>query len=203
MEGEDVTNRKNWTLKGTFYECCRVLDGHCGLWFNRDLPEACANLLTYQIKEGHIQDVNMKGIIITCHMDGIGPKHTDLAKGVKEGAAYISENATDEQRKILEPFVMEHLEGRMWKQCLGIRYVKINISEENDTYHLTMPFGEMEMSLAIGGDGKNPIRMENPFLPFLSNVKFGNTHFWKYHDYGKDLEYHNTSGAAADFTLQG
>jgi hypothetical protein len=203
MEGEDMTNRKNWTLKGTFYECCRVLDGHCGLWFNRDLPEACANLLTYQIKEGHIQNVNMKGIIITCHMDGIGPKHADLAKGVKEGAAYISENATDEQRKILEPFVMEHLEGRMWKQCLGIKYVKINISEENDTYHLTMPFGEMKMSLAIGGDGKNPIRMENPFLPFLSNVKFGNTHFWKYHDYGKDLEYHNTSGAVADFILQG
>jgi len=45
--------------------------------------------------------------------------------------------------------------------------------------------------------------MENPFMPFLSNVRFGNTHFWKYRDYGKDLEYHNTSGAVADFTLQG
>jgi len=62
-------------------------------------------------------------------MDGIGPKHIDLAKGVKEGVAYISENATDEQRKILEPFVMEHLEGRMWRKCLGIKYVKINISD--------------------------------------------------------------------------
>ena len=46
-----MTARKDWTLKGTFYECCRVLDGHCALWFGRDLPEACANLLTYQIKE--------------------------------------------------------------------------------------------------------------------------------------------------------
>ena len=55
--------------------------------------------------------------------------------------------------------------------------------------------------VAIGGDGKNPIRMDNPSMPFLSNVRFGNTHFWKYHDYGKNLEYRNTSGAIADFTL--
>jgi len=196
-----MTTRKDWMLRGTFYECCRALDGHCALWFGRDLPQACANLATYQIKEGHIQNVDMKGIIITYHMDGIGPKHADMAKGVKEGAAYISDSATEEQRKILEPFIMEHSEGRMWRKCLGIKYVKINISEEKGTYHLTMPFGEFEMSLAIGGDGKNPMRMENPPMPFLSNVRFCNTHFWKYHDYGKNLEYHNTSGGTADFTL--
>jgi galactose-1-phosphate uridylyltransferase len=159
-----MTNRKDWALKGTFYECCRVLDGHCGLWFNRGLPEACANLLTYQIKEGQIQNVDMKGIIITCHMDGIGPTPSDLAKGVKEGAAYISENATGQQRKILEPFVMEHLEGRMWRKRLGIKYVKINISEKNGTYRIMMPFGELEMSLTVGGDGKNPVRIEKPCL---------------------------------------
>ena len=198
-----MTTDKDWELKGTFYECCRVLDGHCGLWFGRDLPEACANLLTYQIKEGHIQNVDMKGIIITCHMDGIGPKHVDLANGVKEGAAYISENATDEQRKILEPFVMQHLEGRMWKKCLGIKYVEINISDENGTYHITMPFGEQKMSLAIGGDGKNPIRMENPRNSARTNVRFCNTRFWKYCDYGRNFEFHDTSGAIADFTLEG
>jgi hypothetical protein len=198
-----MTSQQNWMLKGTFFECCRALDGHCGLWFGRELPNACANVLTYQIKEGHIQNVDMKGIIITCHMDGIGPKPSDMAKGVEEGAAYISDHATDEQRKLLEPFIMEHLEGRMWKKRLGTKYVKINISEENGTYRITMPYAEVEMSLAIGGDGKNPIRMENPPMPFLSNVRFCNTHFWKYHDYGKNLEYHNTSGGIADFTLQG
>ena len=148
-----MTTQQEWLLKGTFYECCRVLDGHCALWFGRDLPKACANLLTYQIEEGHIQDVDMKGIIILCHMDGIGPKFTDLAKGVKEGAAYISETATNEQRTVLEPFIMEHLEGRMWNKRLGIKYVNIDLVEDNGTYHLTMPFGEIKMSLAIGGDG--------------------------------------------------
>ena len=28
----------------------------------------------------------------------------------------------------------------MWGKCLGIKYVKINITEENGTDHLTMPF---------------------------------------------------------------
>ena len=69
-----MTDQQEWLLKGTFFECCRVLDGHCALWFGRDLPKPCANLMTYQIKEGHIQGVDMKGIIILCHMDGIGPK---------------------------------------------------------------------------------------------------------------------------------
>jgi hypothetical protein len=198
-----MATRNNWTLRGTFYECCRVRDGHCGLWFGRDLPEACANLVTYQIKEGQIQNVDMKGIIITYHMDGIGPKLADLAGGVREGAAYVSNNATDEQRKILKPFVTGNLEGKMWRKCLGVKFVEINVSEKNGAYHITMPFGELKMSLAIGGDGKNPIRMENPSMPFLSNVRFCNTDFWKYHDYGKNLEYHGTSGAIADFALQG
>ena len=195
-----MTTGKNWALKGTFFECCRVLDGHCGLWFGRDLPRACANLETFQIKEGQIQNVDVKGIILMFHQDGIGPTTAELRNGPAEGAVYISENATDEQRKVLEPFVKGF---KKWGKSLGIKYVPIDLSEENGTYHFTMPFGEVEMSLAIGGDGKNPMRLENAPMPFLSNVKFCNTHFWKYHDYGKNLEYHNTSGATADFTLSG
>lgn len=198
-----MTESKHWILKGTFYECCRVIDGHCALWFGRDLPQACTNIVTYQIEEGVIQNLDMKGIIITYHMDGIGPKLADLTGGVKEGAAYISNNASDAQRRVLGTFVRQNLEGRMWKKCLGVKFVEIGISEDNGTYRIAMPFGEVKMSLAIGKDGKNPIRMENATMPFLSNVRFCNTEYWKYHDYGKNLEYHSTSGAIADFALQG
>jgi hypothetical protein len=198
-----MTTRNDWILKGTFFECCRVLDGHCGLWFGRDLPNACANLETYEIKEGQIQNIDMKGIILMFHQDGIGPTVAELMKGAKEGAAYISDNATDEQRKVLESFIKGYIDNKGWQKILGYKFVKIDLSEENGTYHITMPFGEVEMSLAIGGDRKNPMRLENPPMPFISNAKFCNTHFWKYHDHGKNLEYHNTSGATADFTLQG
>jgi hypothetical protein len=196
-----MTTGKNWALKGTFFECCRVLDGHCGLWFGRDLPNACANLETYEIKEGHIQNIDMKGIILMFHQDGIGPTVAELMKGVREGAAYISDNATDEQRKVLESFIKGYIDNKRWQKSLGYKFVKIDLSEEKGTYHITMPFGEVEMSLAIGGDRKNPMSLENPQMPFISNAKFCNTHFWKYHDHGKNLEYHNTSGATADFVL--
>jgi hypothetical protein len=198
-----MTAQKGWRLKGTFYECCRVEDGHCGLWFGRDLPRPCTNLATYQIKEGKIQGVDMSGIIIILHKDGIGPKFSDLAKGVKEGAAYISDHATDEQRKILEPFVAEDLSAEKWRQNLGVKFVKINVSEKGGVYHITMPFGEQKMALTVGGDGKNPMRIENFAMTSLTNIRFCNTQFWKYHDYGKNLEFHNTSGAVADFDLSG
>lgn len=196
-----METRKNWALKGTFFECCRVLDGHCALWFGRDLPIACANLETYEIREGQIQNVDMKGIIMMFHQDGIGPTVADLMKGAREGAAYISDNATDEQRKVLEPFMKGYIVNKKWQKSLGVKFVNIDLHKENGNFHLTMPFGEFEMSLAIGGDRKNPMSLDNPPMPFLSNVKFCNTRFWKYHDYGKNLEYHNTSGATADFSL--
>ena len=195
-----MEEKAGWTLKGTFYECCRALDGQCGLQFHREMPHTCSCLATYQIKEGQIQGVDMKGINILFHMDDIGPKPGD---GVKEGAIYISDNATEEQREILKPFVMEKMEGRMWRKTLGIKFVKINISEEDRTYSITMPFGEQNLTLTISGDGKNPIRMENGGLPFLTDVKICNTRLWKFHDYSKNLEYHNTSGQIADFSLQG
>ena len=196
-----MNDEKNWVLKGVFYECCRVEDGHCALWFGRDLPRACANIATYQITEGHIKNVDMKGVVLIQHQEGIGPKVTDMAKGVAEGAAYISDSVNDEQRGVLESFLKTDLGIRPWKKTLGIKVVKIDIQEENGTYHITMPFGEQKMSLTVGGDNKNPMRLENPRSPVFSNVRFCNTETWRFHDYGKNLEFHNTSGVIADFVF--
>jgi hypothetical protein len=191
--------KEGWTLKGTFYECCRALDGQCGLQFGREMPHPCGCLATYQIKAGQIQNVDMAGINILFHMDNIGPKPED---GAGEGAVYISDNATEKQREILKPFVMENMEGRMWRKTLGIKLVKIEISEKDGTYRIITPFGEQNLKLTVGGDGKTPIRIENGGLPFLKDVKIC-TGFWKYNDYAKNLEFRNTSGQIADFALQG
>ena len=88
-----------------------------------------------------------------------------------------------------------------------MKFVKIEIKEENGVYHITYPFGEGKQIQAIGGDGKSPMRMENPtrynlvVLPI--NMVFCNTLFWKYDDYGKHLEYHDTSGCMAEFDVSG
>jgi hypothetical protein len=199
-----MSSQQNWALKGVYYECCRI-EGHCPLWFGRDLwDEPCKNLATYEIKEGHIGGVDMRGITIMQHADGIGPKAASLAgKGIREGAAYISDHATAEQRKILEPFVTTHLGAERWVKTLGVKYVKISINHQDRTYRITMPFGEQQFTLTVGGDGKTPIRMENARNKALSDIKFCNTDVWKYRDYGKNLEFHNTSGEIADFNMQG
>lgn len=194
-----MKEKEGWMLEGVFYECCRALEGQCGLQFGREMPHPCGCLAAYQINKGQIQNVDMAGIIILFHMDIIGPKPED---GAGEGAVYISDNATEKQREILKPFVMEKMEGNMWRKTLGIKFVKIDISEKDGAYRITTPFGEQNLTLTIGGDGKNPIRIENGGLPFLSDVRIC-TGSWKYKDYGKNLEFHNTSGQVADFALRG
>ncbi len=198
-----MATKKNWALQGVVYECCRI-EGHCPLWFGRDLwKEPCINLNTYEIKKGHIGGIDMKGIIIMLHGDKIGPKFADCVKGFGEGAVYISDNANPEQRKILEHFATSHLGVEHWGKILGVKFVPIEISQKERTYHITMPFGEQQFTLTLGGDGKTPIRMENAQDPALSNIRFCNTDVWKYNDYGKNLEFHNTSGEISDFAIQG
>ncbi len=193
-----MADKKGWKLKGTFYECCRALDGQCGLQFDREMPHACSCLTTYRIEEGHIQGVDMSGISLLIHMDEIGPRPGT----VEEGAVYISDNATEKQRKTLQDFFFEHMEGGMWKKTLGVKFVRVDVSEKDRTSTISAPFWEQNLVLTVGGDGVNPVRMENGRLPFLSNVRIC-TGFWKFSDYGKNYAYRNTSGQIADFTLQG
>ena len=84
------------------------------------------------------------------------------------------------------------------RKFLGLKYVKIDISQKNGTNHTTMPFGEQKISLTVGGDGKNPIGITNG-PSYLTNIKICSTDLWNYHDYGRNVEYHNTSGGMADF----
>jgi len=62
----------------------------------------------------------------------------------------------------------------------------------------------IEMSLAPGGDGKNPQRIENSlFSMLMSNVRICNTHFWKYADFGKKFDFKNRSGAMTSLDMRG
>ncbi len=198
-----MSSQNKWSLKGVFYECCRM-EGHCPLWFGRDLwDKPCTNFITYQVTEGNINNLDMVGITIITQQNDIGPKFNDLDKPKKEGAIYISDTATKEQRTILEPFTKINMRADRWKKCLGVKFVRISIQQSEHEYHITMPFGEQKITLTTGGDGKTPVRIENAALTFVTNVKVGNGDFWTYHDYGKKLEFYNTSSVVADFAFHG
>lgn len=193
----------SWSLKGVFYECCRM-EGHCPLWFGRDLwDKPCTNLITYQITEGHVGNLDMEGINIIIEQTDIGPRFVDLDKPNKEGAIYISDTVSKEQKKVLEEFTKSNLRTDRWKRNLGTKFVNISLQQSGKTYHIIMPFGEQHLTLTTGGDGKTPVRIENAALTFVTNIKAANADFWKYHDYRKNMEYHNTSGLVADFAFHG
>jgi len=203
----DISIPGGWHLKGMVFETCRQ-NGHCALWFGRDLTGvACSNFATFDIREGHIGGIDMAGTKLIQCGDGIGPTQEDLNDGIKEGAVYISENVSDEQRKVLEPFIKNHLGTELWRELLGLKYVPINITENDGSYHIMYPFGESQMSVVIGRDGTTPTILENAFaynyaVPFL-NYRLANTWAWSYDDYGKHYSFRHTSGSIGDFDVQG
>jgi hypothetical protein len=81
-----MATRKDCTLRGTWWEGC-IREGQCPLCFGRDLwAEAgqCTSFQTYEIEEGRVQGVDMKGIRVIHVFFGIGPKMTDMLNGIKE-----------------------------------------------------------------------------------------------------------------------
>lgn len=198
---------KQWMLKGVYMESCRA-NGQCPLSFGRDKTDGpCTNLAVYKVNEGNIQGVDMKGVIISNHAGGIGPKAPGLNKPrpgeeFDDFAIYISDNATDEQRKILEPFCRTHFMAQMARKMLGVRFVKIEFKEENKSVRITSPYYDMNMQYTVGGDG-TPLRVENKRGPAgIKSCKVCTSH-WSYNDYGKAIEFDQVSGQIADFILSG
>ncbi|TET79536.1 DUF1326 domain-containing protein [candidate division TA06 bacterium] len=194
----------SWKMKGILYEAC-ASEGQCSMWFGRDMEAPCKSFMVFQIKESQINNVDVGGLLAITVADLFSPNFADLMVKGGEGGIYISDTATEEQRKVLEPFFVNNVPGWLLvRKPLGVRFVDINLSQEGNTYHLTMPFGELKMSLTVGGDGKNPQRIENSlFSMVLSDIKICNTHFWKYRDFQRNWEFVNRSGVMAKFDLQG
>jgi len=193
-----------WNMKGIWYESC-ASEGHCSFYFGRDRAESCKSFQLFKINEGKIGDVDISGVLAIQVIDLYSNKAVDVMTKGGEGGVYISSTTTEEQRKYLEPFMSNNIPGMLLlKKTLGVRYVDINLNQEGNTYHITMPYGETKLSLTRGADGKNPQRIENSlFGAFLSDIKICNTHFWKYNDFGKNWDFVNRSGTIAEFNLQG
>ncbi len=175
------------------------------MYFGRDMESPCKSFQLFQIIEGKFQDVDVAGVLAINVVDLFSPKAVDLMAKGGEGGIYISKDASEEQRKYLEPFFVKNIPGCVLvRKVLGVKYVDIALEQEGNTYKIKMPYGEMNLSLAPGGDGKNPQHIENSLFSMIySDIKICNTHSWKYNDFGKNWEFTNRSGAIAGFNLQG
>lgn len=196
--------RMGWNMKGIWYEACAA-EGHCSFYFGRDREEPCKSFQLFQINEGQIGNVDISGVLAINVVDLYSNKASDLLVKGGEGGVYISADTTQEQRDKLEPFFEKNIPGMVLvRKSLGFKYVDIDLKKEGNSFHITMPYGEMKQSFAPSGDGKNPQRLENSiFSMMLSDLKICNTHYWNYKDFDRDWNFTNRSGVIADFDLKG
>ena len=193
-----------WSIKGVWHESC-ASEGHCSFYFGRDREEPCKQFVLFEIQEGQIDGVDVSGTLVVTIADIYSEKFVDLMAKGAEGAIYISDNTTEEQRKVLEPFFVNNVAGiGLIRKCLGVKYVNMELSKDGATRHLKMPQAEWEASLTVGGDRETPQRIENSvFSRAFPVVNICNTHFWKFSDFGRNWDFKNRSGARADFDLKG
>jgi hypothetical protein len=191
--------KPGWQIKGIYNEAC-ASEGHCPYYFGRDKEGGCRYFMVFRIREGTVNEVDLSGITVIYLGDLPHSTYAEVTEKGSEGVIYISDNATPQQRKVLDILVVNALGGVIMKKVFGVRYVKIDIEEGEETVYFKIPSGEMKMRLTKSHDG-NPVRLENATLPFLSNVKAAHTPFWNWSDYNRHYDYKNRCGTWADFVM--
>ncbi len=192
--------KPGWQVRGVYNEAC-ASEGHCPYYFGRDKEGGCRYFMAFRIKEGTVNGVNLSGITAVYLGDLPHSTFAEVLEKGSEGAIYISDSATPEQRKVLDVLAVQSLGGGgLMQRVLGVKYVKIEIEESEDAVNIKMPTGELKMHLTKSHDG-NPVGLLNPSLPFLSNVKAAHTPFWNWSDYNRSYDYKNRCGTWADFTM--
>jgi hypothetical protein len=189
----------NWLIKGLYNEAC-ASEGQCPYYFGRDKEGGCRYFMAFRIREGMVNGVNLSGVTAVYVGDLPHSAYAEVMEKGSEGAVYISDSATPDQREIMDIIAVQALGGAIMRRVLGLHYVKIDVEEGQDTVHFKMPAGEMKMQLTRSLDG-NPVRIENATLPFLSNIKAAHTPFWNWSGYDRHYDYKNRCGTWADFTM--
>jgi hypothetical protein len=200
-EGDGLMNieLQDWWFRGTYHETC-ASEGHCPYYFGRDKEGGCRYFMVFRVTDGGAGDVDLSGIVAVYVGDLPHSTYAEVVEKGSEGAVYVSDTASPEQRSVLDTLALEALGGVLMKKVIGLHYVPISFEEDDGTVRVTMPAGEMTMALTKSHNGE-PVRLENATLPFLSNVKAAHTPYWTWADHDKHFEYRNRCGTWADFAM--
>jgi hypothetical protein len=193
--------KQGWQIKGTYNESC-ASQGHCPYYFGRPRDGGCRYFMVFRIQDGKVNGVDLSGITVIYQGDLPHATFQEVLERGSNGGIYVSDNATPEQRKVLDTFVVSSLGALLMKKNFGVKYVDIEIQDDGETVYFKMPFGEMKQELTRGSDG-TPVRLENQTLPFITNVKAAHTPYWNYEDHGRHFDYRDRCGTWAEFEMAG
>ena len=156
--------------------------------------------MVFRNTDGIDDGVNLSGVAIVYIGDLPHATSAEVHEKGSEGAIYISDDTTPEQREILNELTIGAIGGVLMKKVIGTKYVKVDIEEGIDILHVKIPSGEMKMCLTKSNDG-NPVRIENSTLPFLTNIKAAHASFWYWFDYDRRYDYKNRCATWAYFVM--
>jgi hypothetical protein len=129
--------RAGWQVKGTYNESCAA-EGHCPYYFGRDVEGGCRYFEAFRIEEGEVNDVDLSGIAVIYNGDILYPKFEDFIKYGSEGGVYVSDDATEDRRKVLDTLVTTNMGGLDMRKIFGLKYVKIDVEETEGKFHVTV-----------------------------------------------------------------
>jgi hypothetical protein len=123
--------KPGWQVKGIYNEAC-ASEGHCPYYFGRDKEGGCRYFMVFRIQEGTMNDVDLSGTTVVYLGDLPHSTYAEVMEKGSEGAIYINDTATPEQRKVLDILAVNALGGAIMKKVLGIQYAKIGIESDYD-----------------------------------------------------------------------
>lgn len=198
-----VELKSGWEVKGTYNEAC-ASEGPCPYYFGRDRIGGCRYFMVFRIKEGKVNNVDLAGVTVIYAGDIPHPGFKELLEIGSEGMIYISDKATPEQREVLDTLVVKSLGAALMKKVFDVKYVKIDVADDGKTVSFDMDkYGKMKQSLSTGQDGKNPVKLDNQSLPFLTDVKCCHSDYWTIEDQNRHFDYKDRCGVWADFVFNG
>jgi len=88
--------------------------------------------MVFRIQEGKVNDVDLSGITVIYQGDLPHATFQEVLERGSTGGIYVSNNATPEQRKVLDTFVANNLGAALLKKNFGIKYVDIGVEAKGD-----------------------------------------------------------------------
>lgn len=141
-------------IRGDQVEACEC-DSVCPCVFNKETTyDMCQGWLGLAIREGSYEGTDLAGVNAAIALLRTGK---DLGKtmGTWEGAVWISDTASEAQRKGVTAIISSTLGGAFAKGKLTFKAAKIAISGTGDHWEMTVGgVGEMKITGIKGADGK-------------------------------------------------
>ncbi len=180
MAGSAVS--QDWAIKGNHTESC-CCDVACPCVFGSPPTMGhCEGNSLLEIKEGHYEDISL---------DGISVVFTGrVGEWVKY---YVSEDATDEQVKAVEPLMAKLFEYHADMKVLSIEKAPVQVERTVTKVNFSVPASTVEIELMKGRDGK-PIKIQNLAPSYLIDHTQYKSITLSHKSKDKEFSYSGTNG---------